>query len=108
MAYSSSDTIKRKLLTDFNAVMSEAEQLLQLVADEGGDKANALRTKVERNLNAAKMQLRSMEEAVMDRTKGAARATDEYVHVNAWQTMGIAAALSVAIGVVIGLSLRDR
>jgi len=58
MTHSSSEAIKQKLLADFNAVMSEADQLLKLVTDEGGDKAYALRTKLERNLNAAKERLR--------------------------------------------------
>ena len=108
MTRSSSETMMQKLLADFNAVVSEADQLLKFVANEGGDKANALRTKVERNLNAAKERLRSLEDAVMEKTKATARATDEYVHENPWQTVGIAAGLSVVLGVVIGLLLYRR
>jgi len=108
MTHSSSEAIKRQLLADFNAVVTEADQLLKLVTEEGGDKANALRTKVERNLNAAKARLRSLEDAVMERTKATARATDEYVHENPWQTVGIAAGLSAVLGVVIALLLSRR
>ena len=108
MTHSSSEAIKRKLLADFNAVVTEAEQLVKFVTDEGGDKANALRTKVEKNLNAAKERLRSLEDAAMEKTKATARATDEYVHENPWQTVGIAAGVSVAFGVVIGLLLSRR
>ena len=100
--------MKQKLLADFHAVVAEADQLLKFVTDEGGDKANALRTKVERNLNAAKERLRSLEDALMERTKATARATDEYVHENPWQTVGITAGLSVVLGVVIGLLLYRR
>jgi ElaB/YqjD/DUF883 family membrane-anchored ribosome-binding protein len=100
--------MKQKLLADFNAVVTEAEQLVKFVTDEGGDKANALRTKVEKNLNAAKERLRSLEDAAMEKTKATARATDEYVHENPWQTVGIAAGLSVVLGVVIGLLLCRR
>ena len=108
MTRSSSDAIKHKLLADFNAVVSEADQLLKLVTEEGGDKADALRSKVERNLNAAKDRLRGLEDAVMERTRATARATDEYVHENPWQTVGVAAGLSAIIGVVIGLLLTRR
>jgi ElaB/YqjD/DUF883 family membrane-anchored ribosome-binding protein len=108
MTRSSSDAIKQKLLADFNAVVTEADQLLKLVADEGGDKASALRTRVEQNLNAAKERLRNLEDVVMEKTKATARATDEYVHENPWQTVGIAAGLSVVFGVVIGLLLYRR
>jgi ElaB/YqjD/DUF883 family membrane-anchored ribosome-binding protein len=34
----------------------------------------------------------------------AARITDEYVHENAWRTIGIA----VGIGLIIGLLIRER
>jgi len=108
MAHSSSQVMKRKLLEDFNAVVHEADQLLKFVADEGGDKTNALRGNVERNLNAAKERLRSLEDAVMEKTRATARATDEYAHENPWQTAGIAAGLSVVCGVVIGLLLYRR
>ena len=49
MSHSNSQAMKRKLLADFNAVVHEADQLLTSIADEGGDKAEALRGKVERN-----------------------------------------------------------
>jgi ElaB/YqjD/DUF883 family membrane-anchored ribosome-binding protein len=100
--------MKQKLLVDFNAVMSEADQLLKLVADEGGDRANALRSKLERNLNSAKDRLRNLEDAVVERSRATARATDEYVHENPWQTAGIAAGLSAVLGVVIALLLCRR
>jgi ElaB/YqjD/DUF883 family membrane-anchored ribosome-binding protein len=108
MTRSRSDAMKQKLLADFNAVVAEADQLLRLVADEGGDKAHALRTKLEKNLNAAKERLRNLEHVVMEKTKAGARATDEYVHENPWQTVGVAAGLGVVIGVVIGLLLCRR
>lgn len=108
MTRSSSEAMKQKLLADFNAVVTEADHLLKLVTEEGGDKAVALRGKVERNLNAAKERLRDLEDAVMERTRATARATDEYVHENPWQTVGIAAGLSAVLGVVIGLLLTRR
>ena len=108
MTGSSSDAMKKQLLANFNSVMTEAEQLLTLVTESGGDKADALRTKVERNLNAAKAQMRSLEHAVVEKSKAAAHATDEYVHENPWQTVGITAGVSAVLGVVIGLLLCRR
>ena len=55
-----------------------------------------------------RQRLRSLEDALMEKTKATARATDEYVHENPWQTVGIAAGLSVVLGVVIGLLLDRR
>ncbi len=108
MTRSNTETMKKKLLADFNAVMSEADQLLQLVTDEGGDQANALRSKVEHNLSAAKQKLLDLEDAVMEKTRATAHATDEYVHENPWQTVAIAAGLSAAVGALIGMLLCRR
>ena len=108
MPRSSSEVMKRKLLADFNAVVHEADQLLTFISDEGGDKAEALRSRLERNLNAAKERLRDLEDAVMEKTRATARATDEYVHENPWQTIGVAAGLSVIFGVAIGVLLYRR
>lgn len=108
MAHSNSQAMKRKLLADFNAVVHEADQLLTFISDEGGDKAEALRGGIERKLNAAKALLRDLEDAVMEKTRAGARATDAYVHENPWQTIGVAAGLSVIFGVAVGLLLDRR
>jgi ElaB/YqjD/DUF883 family membrane-anchored ribosome-binding protein len=99
-----SENSKNDLLKDFKAVVNEGEQLLRSVAAEGGDKANALRSKMESNLNAAKERLRQIEENAIETTKTAVRATDTYVHENPWRAIGVA----VGIGAVIGLLLNRR
>lgn len=108
MSHSNSQAMKRKLLADFNAVVHEADQMLKSLSDEGGDRADALRSKVERNLNAAKERLRDLEDTVMEKTRAGVRATDEYVHENPWQTIGAAAGLSVIFGVALGVLLYRR
>ncbi len=108
MVRSGSDAMMKRLVADFSAVVTEADQLLKFVAEEGGDKASALRSKVEKNLYAAKQRLSNLENAVMEKTKATARATDEYAHENPWRTAGMAAGLSIVVGVVIGLLLTRR
>ena len=108
MSRSNSETMKRKLLADFNAVVHEADQLLNAISDEGSDTAVAFRGRVERNLNTAKERLRDLEDTVMEKTRATARATDEYVHENPWQTIGVAAGLSVIFGVALGVLLYRR
>ncbi|RFC34458.1 MAG: Membrane-anchored ribosome-binding protein ElaB/YqjD/DUF883 family [Candidatus Nitrotoga sp. MKT] len=101
MTQFSSQTIKNDLLKDFNAVVHEGEQLLKSVVDEGGDKANALRTKIESNLKVAKTRLRQIEESAIETTKTAARATDNYVHENPWPVIGVSAGIGVMIGLLL-------
>ena len=108
MSNTSPDAMKRKLLADFNAIVHEADKFLNSISDDGGDKALALRGKVERNLNAAKERLRDLEDAVLEKTRAGARTTDAYVHENPWQTIGAAAGLSVVFGIALGVLFYRR
>jgi ElaB/YqjD/DUF883 family membrane-anchored ribosome-binding protein len=94
-----------KLLQDFNQVVADTEDLLRSIAAAGGDKASALRSKVEDSLQSTKERLGELQEAAMERGTAAARATDDYVHENPWQAIGIAAAVGVLVGLLIS---RDR
>jgi ElaB/YqjD/DUF883 family membrane-anchored ribosome-binding protein len=98
------DTARDKLVDDFAAVLAEAEEMLKRAATETGDKARDLRSQVETKLLRAKLSLQELEGQAVDRAKAAARATDDYVHDNPWQAIGIAA----AIGVVVGLLMNRR
>jgi ElaB/YqjD/DUF883 family membrane-anchored ribosome-binding protein len=95
---------KDKLIKDFHSVLSDTEELMKSVSNESGGTAQALRTKVEQNLKQAKEYLEDFEDSIIDKSKTAARATDEYVHENAWQTIGLA----VGIGILIGYLISDR
>lgn len=104
MTRRSAETTQQRLLDDFNAVISDAEQLLKSVAAEGGEKAAGLRVKVEDHIRAAKERLQDLQGNVIEKTRAAANATDDYVHEHPWQAIGVAA----GIGVVIGLLLNRR
>jgi ElaB/YqjD/DUF883 family membrane-anchored ribosome-binding protein len=90
-----------RLVDDLSAVLAEAEEMLKRAATETGDKARDLRSQVETKLLRAKLRLQEIEGEAIDRAKAAARATDDYVHDNPWQAIGIAAALGVAIGLLL-------
>ena len=98
-------TISReKLVDDFSAVLTEAEDLLKRAANETGERAKDLRSQVEAKLLAAKLRLQELEGEAVDRARVAARITDDYVHDNPWQAIGIAA----AVGFVVGLLMNRR
>jgi ElaB/YqjD/DUF883 family membrane-anchored ribosome-binding protein len=101
---SNSEMSREKLVDDFAAVLAEAEEMLKRAASETGDKARDLRSQVETKLLRAKLRLQEIEGEAVDRAKAAARATDDYVHENPWQAIGVAA----AIGLVVGLMLNRR
>ena len=95
---------REALVKDFADVLNEADTLLKQAAKESGDKASDLREQVETKLRTARIKLQEMQDDAVDRAKAAARATDEYVHDNPWQAIGVAA----AIGILVGLLMNRR
>jgi ElaB/YqjD/DUF883 family membrane-anchored ribosome-binding protein len=93
-----------KLVDQFSAVLSDAETLLDKAAKETGEKARDLRSQAEARLLSAKLKLQELQGQAVDRAKDAARATDDYVHDNPWQAIGVAA----AVGFVAGLLMNRR
>ncbi len=102
------EAITDQLIGEFNTLVSEAEELLKYVTNAGGEKAGAIRAGVEQNLATAKKGLRNLQQAATKKTLAAAHSTDEYVHENPWQTIGMAAAVSAVIGAVVCLLLNRR
>lgn len=98
------DSSKEKLARDMRAVVADAEELLRATADQAGEKAAALRERAKANLAVARARLEEAEHAVVERTKVAAKATDEYVHEHPWQAVGIAAGVGVLLGMLISRS----
>jgi ElaB/YqjD/DUF883 family membrane-anchored ribosome-binding protein len=93
-----------QIVDQFSSVLSEAESLLSKATHETGEKAKDLRSQAEARLLSAKLKLQELQGQAVDRAKDAARVTDDYVHENPWQAIGIAA----AVGFVAGLLMNRR
>ena len=98
----SSDVTKEQLIRDFKVVVADAEALLKATAGQGGEVVAAARAKAEESLAMAKVKMSEAQAALVARSKAAAKATDEYVHVHPWQAIGVAASVGVVIGLLIG------
>ena len=95
------DSSREKLASDFRVVVSDAEELLRATAGQMGEKAVVARERIQESLRVAKDKLARAEEVMVDKTKAAARATDDYVHDHPWGAVGIAAAVGLVIGMLI-------
>lgn len=93
---------KDKLVSDFKAVVADTEELLKLTAGQAGDKVADVRVRLNDKLTAAKYKLQDLEAAVVEKTKAAARATDDFVNDKPWQAVGIAAGIGLLLGIIIG------
>ena len=78
--------------------------MLRVTAGQMGEKAVVARERIQESLRVAKDKLARVEDAVIDKTKAAARATDDYVHDHPWGAVGI----GTAIGLVIGMLISRR
>jgi len=92
---------KDRLVQDFRAIASDAEELLKATANQTGERVTAARARVEGTLRDARERLEELEEGAMARGRQAVKRTDEYVHDNPWQAIGVAGAVGLLLGMLI-------
>ncbi len=97
-----SSATKQKLVSTMKAVVADAEEILRASASMAGEKAGELRERIQERVRDAKLRLADAEAAVVDKTKAAAHATDDFVRDNPWQAVGIGAGIGLLLGVIIG------
>ncbi|MFZ3086562.1 MAG: DUF883 family protein [Methylotenera sp.] len=93
---------KNQLTNEFKEAVADTEALLKATASTGGEKLAEVRAKAEQSLGIAKARMADAQSKVLARTKGAAKATDVYVHDNPWHLIGIAAGVGVIVGLLAG------
>ena len=91
---------KGKLVADFQAVLADGEELLNATANQGGEKVTAIRAKMAERLTDAKQKLAAAQHVIVEKTRATAKATDQYVHENPWQSVLVAAGIGFIIGFV--------
>jgi len=92
---------KGKMVDDFKAIVSDADDLLQATAKVSGEGFNLARAKFAETLKTAKASLADAEQLVVDKAKQAATATDDYVKGNPWTSVGIAAGVGILVGYLV-------
>jgi ElaB/YqjD/DUF883 family membrane-anchored ribosome-binding protein len=91
-----------KLVADLKAVVADAEEILRATASQTGDKVSELRSRIEARLASTRARLSEAERTLLEKGRAAARATDHFVHEEPWKSVGIAALVGLAMGVLIG------
>jgi len=96
--------VTQSLLEHLKHLASDAEALVRETADVVGEQAKELRTRVEQSAAKARAQLEELEEVLLDKTRLAAKQTDDYVREHPWEAIGV----GVVIGFVLGVLLTRR
>lgn len=86
---------------DIQNVVSDAQDLLKTVQNDGTEKLNEMRAKVQTQIDAARETLAELQQTVQDGAKMAMNTTDEYVRSNPWRAVGISAGVGALIGFLI-------
>jgi len=90
---------------DVQNVVTEAQELLKTVKEEGASQIDQMKTKVSAQLDTAKQKFGEIQQTVQDGAQMAVTSTDAYVRSNPWRAVGIAAAAGALIGF---LAARSR
>jgi ElaB/YqjD/DUF883 family membrane-anchored ribosome-binding protein len=96
-----SQVSKEKLVTDLKVLVGDTEELLKATAGQAGEKIAVARERIQASLAVYKDKLIDAEQALREKTKEAARATDEYVHDHPWQAVGVAAGVGFLLGLLV-------
>ena len=95
---STSPNTPNALGRDIQNVVSDAQELLKTVQNEGESKLADVKAKASAQLDTAKQKFGEIQTTVQDGAKLAMNETDAYVRHNPWTSIGI----GVAVGAVIG------
>lgn len=92
-----------KLLSDVKAIVADAEALIaNATGDTSSNKFVEMKNALLQKVSHAKSKIIDAEECVIEKTKEAARQTNEYVHENPWKSVGVAASVGLLIGFLVG------
>jgi len=90
-----------QLVAEFKALMADAEALIQATEGHTDGAIKSIRSKALETIAGAKESLSGIEGQLADKAKAAAVSTDDFVHRNPWEAVGVAAGLGLLIGLFI-------
>jgi ElaB/YqjD/DUF883 family membrane-anchored ribosome-binding protein len=93
-------------VAELSRIVSQAEELLKALGEEGGAAAEAVRQRVVRTVHQARARIVDAGGRVKGAATDAARVTDQYVHDNPWKSIAYGAAVGAAVAVIASLMLR--
>jgi ElaB/YqjD/DUF883 family membrane-anchored ribosome-binding protein len=91
-----------RLVDDLRRVMHDVEGLIGATANAASDTISAARARAEKTLLSARDHLRTVEGTVSESAEEAVEEADRYVRKNPWAAVGIAAAVGLLIGIMVG------
>ena len=97
----SAEVTNEELRAHFQDALTAAEDLIKATAEMSGEGLAQIRMKARESVRVARAGLAEAQDAMVQRARGAANATDAYVRDSPWEAIGIAAGVGVLIGVLL-------
>ena len=97
-----SEATTRRLIHELRAAIKDAEALVTATAGDLGENAKEAREKASKSAGRARAGLEQLESQLAARAKVMAEDATDYVRDNPWQAIGIAAAVGVVAGLILG------
>jgi ElaB/YqjD/DUF883 family membrane-anchored ribosome-binding protein len=89
---------KDKVSSNLRELIAGTEELLRSTASYTGEEIEHARQRLKTQLDAARSTAGAWENNAAERYRRAAGYTDEYVHENAWKSIGVAALVGLLLG----------
>jgi ElaB/YqjD/DUF883 family membrane-anchored ribosome-binding protein len=86
---------------EFQSFLADVEDLIKATTSLSGDDLDRAKAKLGERIELAKKTVEEMGGAISDQARSSAKATDTYVHEHPWQALGIGAAVSLLVGMVL-------
>jgi ElaB/YqjD/DUF883 family membrane-anchored ribosome-binding protein len=95
---------KEKLMNDLKMTVDDAQGFVRSTTTQAGENLSGARSRMLTKLGHAKEDIVRLQESTTIKAKEIGRNTNAYVHQNPWISVGIAA----GIGAAVGMLLRRR
>ena len=96
----SNNPTANSLARDTQNVVSEAQELLKTVKEDGANRLDQVRSSVNTQLEGAREKFGEIQTTVTDGARMAYDSTNTYVRTNPWTAVAIAAAAGAVIGFI--------
>jgi ElaB/YqjD/DUF883 family membrane-anchored ribosome-binding protein len=97
-----------RLVADLQDLAADTQALINETVGQGSERAVVARERAKRALANLQGSIASLQDVALERAREAAAATEDYVRQNPWRSLGTAATVAIAVGVIAGILLGRR
>ncbi|SIT40433.1 conserved hypothetical protein [Paraburkholderia piptadeniae] len=91
---------RQKIVEDLRVLLTDSEEMLRLAATVPGEGLDSLRERLRTHVDTLQAALGGAQTSAHRRYRSATVQTERYVRQNPWQSLGIAAGVGFALGLL--------